>query len=142
MSTKPIPIGEIKKLADDIRLIKDFAENHNFDATLINATIKPKKEGIKSWDWPVVCTVVFLALLIVAIGTLNFSEKLSPGAFKFIFSLGLLCVLLASISFHKKFENTTITLLACCGLIVVLLIGGGIFTPKEAVDEIQKFKQK
>lgn len=41
MSGKPLPIEQIAKLAADIREIKDFAENHGFDTSLVQATVSP-----------------------------------------------------------------------------------------------------
>ena len=142
MTEKPIPIGEIKKLAADIRLIKDFAENHNFDASLIIASIEPKSGKPLPRDWPLILASVFTLLVVGAIASLNFLEGISPTASKFIFVLGLLLAGLASICLHRRFENTTITVISGAVLVVVLLVGGGIFTPKEAVGELQKLRQK
>ena len=142
MTQKPIPIGEIKRLADDIRLIKDFAENHNFDATLINASIEAKTGRAKSWDWPLICASAFTALVVGTIAGLNFWDALSPTASKFIFALGLLFAGLAAVCVHKRLENSRMTIIAGSVLVIVLLVGGGIFTPKEAVSELQKLRQK
>jgi hypothetical protein len=142
MSNKPLPIDQIRKLAEDVRLIKDFAENHNFDASLINAAVSPTGSSAKSWDWPMIATFLFVAILLGCIAVLNFWEPLSSAATKFVFTVGLLSAVLASISIHKKFDNTTITIITCVGLVVVLLIGCGILTPKEAVGEFQKYREK
>ena len=39
--TGQLPIEQITKLAEDVRLIKDFAENHNFDTSLLSENITP-----------------------------------------------------------------------------------------------------
>ena len=142
MTQKMIPIGEIKSLADDIRLIKDFSENHNFDASLINASIGPKSDNPKPWDWPLICASVFTVLVVSTIAVLTFWDGLSITAEKFIFVLGLLFAGLASLCVHKRFDNTTMTIISALVLWIFLLVGAGIFTPKEAVSELQKLHQK
>jgi hypothetical protein len=142
MSQKPIPIREIKELAEDIRLIKDFAENHNFDATLINATVEAKSSKLESWDWSMIFGAFFTILVVGTIASLNFWAGLPPTASKFIFTLGLLFAGLASVCIHKRFENITMTTISGLVLVVVLLIGGGVITPREAVSEVQKIRQK
>jgi lysylphosphatidylglycerol synthetase-like protein (DUF2156 family) len=122
MSNKPLPIDQIRKLAEDVRLIKDFAENHNFDASLINAAVTPTGSSGRSLDWPLMATFFFVVVLLGSIAVLNFWEPLSSAATKFVFTFGLLSAVFASISIHKKFENTTITVITCAGLVVVLLI--------------------
>ena len=142
MTQKTIPFREIKRLADDIRLIKDFSENHNFDTSLINASIGPKNDNSKPWDLPLVCASVFTVLVVSTIAALNFWGDLSVSATKFIFVLGLLFAGLASLCVHRRFDNTTMTIIAGLFLSIFLLVGAGIFTPKEAVGELQKFHQK
>jgi len=45
---KEIPVRHISKLADDIRLIQDFAENFNFDNSLIMPSMKRGEKDIKT----------------------------------------------------------------------------------------------
>ena len=142
MIGKSVPIEEIKQLANDVRTIRDFAENYNFDASLIDAQVEPKRTSIHSWDWPLILTAIFVVALVVAVGVLSFWENLPSSWTKFLFTLGLLAAVLSSICLHKKFENNTITIIAGLGLVFVLLIGAGIFTPKEAVVELQKLQKK
>jgi hypothetical protein len=142
MNQKPLPIGEIKSLAADIRLIKDFAENHNFDASLINATVEVKDSRFKSRNWSMIIGAFFTILVVVTIGMLNFWEGLTPTASKFVFALGLLFAVIASLCAQKCFDNITITVIYGLGLVVVLLVGAGVFTPREAVGELQKLWQK
>ena len=142
MTQKTIPISEIKSLADDIRLIKDFTENHNFDASLINASIGAKNDNSKPWDWPLIFASVFTVLVVSTIAALNFWDGLSITATKFIFVLGLLFAGLASLCVHRRFDNTTMTIITGVVLSIFLLVGAGIFTAKEAVSELQKLHQK
>jgi uncharacterized membrane protein len=141
MTSKEVPIAQIKQLAEDIRLIKDFAENHNFDPTLISAAVTPITKRPRQLDWPLISIALFAILLLGAIAALNFMEPVSAGGTKFIFALALLTIVGAAVAAHRKFDNTTITLVTSAGLLAVLLIGGGVFTPKEAVDQVQKFQQ-
>ena len=39
MSDNKLPIEQITKLANDVRLIQNFTENHNFDNSLLEAKL-------------------------------------------------------------------------------------------------------
>lgn len=52
----------------------------------------------------------------------------------FVFLIGLLFIISATMSAHLKFKNNVITGVVVIGLILLLFIGTGIFTPKEALD--------
>lgn len=140
MSQKSIPIVEIQKLAADIRVINDFAENHNFDTSLISATVEPTGQGNGAKDWSFIGAAVFAFLLFVLLAALNFSEVVSSATLRFCFVVGLLCAVLATLCMHKRFDNKTMTIIAGIGLLAILLIGTGVLTPREAVDEIRKIK--
>lgn len=137
MTQKPIPITEIAKIADDIRLIKDFSENNNFDASLINATIQPRVDK-KPWDWPLICASLFSLFLIFIIALMKFWKELSEAGVSFLFILGLLFGGVATISLHKRFEDLTITITSGIVLSLILLIGSGVLTPKEVIDEAKQ----
>ena len=44
---KELPIHQITKLADDIRLIQNFAENYNFDNSLLIPSMQRGEEHVK-----------------------------------------------------------------------------------------------
>lgn len=136
MSAKPLPLEQIAKLADDIRIIKDFAENHGFDTSLVHATVTPGKSNVR--DWPLISLAIFIALIFVPLSILTFSDSIPQKTANFLLVIGMLFVVCAGVSAHKKFENNVITAIVCIGLIVVLLVGAGIFTPREAADRLQE----
>lgn len=133
-----LPLEHIAKIADDIRLIQDFAENHNFDSDLLNANVIPKK-GSKSgkWDWSLICMFVFLGLVVLVLAILKFSSSLSEGASSFLFLLGVLFGTLSTMCTHMRFQDRSITIIVAIGVFLVLFIGAGIYTPKEAIENIK-----
>lgn len=66
MSENRLPIEQIAKLADDVRLIKDFAENHNFDNSFLNVSVVPAVSS-KNHDTP--CIVMIVSMLLVLVST-------------------------------------------------------------------------
>lgn len=142
MTQKPLPINEIKQLANDIRLIQNFAENHDFDASLINATIQPRNDNSKPWDWSLICASLSIFCMFTIVAAVNFLDSISKASISFLFVLGLLFSGIATISFHKKFENTTITMIAVGMFTLILLIGFGILTPKEAMEEAKQIHKE
>lgn len=142
MSGKPLPIEQIAKLAADIREINNFAENHGFDTSFVQATVSPGlPDAGKSWDWPLISLGGFSVLLIGLLSVLAFYEPISPKAANFLLVVGMLFVVGSSAAAHKKFDNYTITAIVCSGMIVVLLVGAGVFTPREAADRLQEMQK-
>ena len=133
-----LPLEQIEKIAGDIRLIQNFAENHNFDSDLLNANVIPKK-GFKSqkWDWSLISMFVFLGLVVLVLALLKFSSNLSEGASSFLFLLGVLFGTLATMCTHMRFQDRSITIIVAIGIFLILFIGAGIFTPKEAIENIK-----
>jgi len=68
---KNLPVEKISKLADDIRTITNFAENHNFDASLLTVAVTPKKGSEGIVDWPLIGMFSFIFLIIVVLGILK-----------------------------------------------------------------------
>jgi hypothetical protein len=133
-----LPLEKIAKIADDIRLIQNFAENHGFDTGLIQATVTPSLPDIsEKWNWPLISLIVFPILLMAVLAMFAFYETMSPKTANFLLVVGLLFVIGASVAAHNKFDNSVITSIVCIGLIAVLLVGAGVFTPREAVDRLQ-----
>ena len=141
MSGKQLPIEQITKLADDIRVIKDFAENHNFDASLFKAKITPTSVTSKSRDLPLITLFISITFLFGTLGILTFAGPFSQKANGFIFLIGMLFVISSVVSAHKKFKETIVTTIFAIGLIFVLLVGAGIFTPREAADRLQQLNK-
>lgn len=136
MSEQKVPIEKISKLAEDVRLIKDFAENHNFDTSLLTADIVPATNKSK-FDIPFIAMVAFTLLVLCMIGVMKFWEPpLSTSVSSFLFLVGLVFVGIASMAAHIRFQNNIITSIVVVSLLLVLFIGAGIFTPKEAVEKV------
>jgi len=136
---KNLPIDQISKLADDIRTINNFTENHNFDASLLTVAVTPKKVNSSAFDWPIIGMFFFIFLIVGVLAIIKFNESLSIASSNFLLLVGLIFAVLSSVCSHLKFKDRMITGLTLVGLVVVLLIGAGIFTPKEAVDQIKDF---
>lgn len=139
---KPLSHDEIKRLADDIRLIQNYTQSEGFDKNLLNATISSTPSGKINLDTPIVCAGIFIALLISCLIAIALIETLPPKIFNLIFVLGLVFIVLSTMSIHKKFSNHVMTWLCGIGLSAVLLVGAGIYTPKEAVTIAQKYGPK
>jgi len=140
MTENKLPIEQITKLADDVRLIKDFAENHNFDTSLLTANVTPGKSTNKKFDLPLISMVSFILLVLCAIAVIKLWEPpLSISASGFMFVLGLAFTIIASIAAHIRFQDKIVTSIVVIGLLMVLFIGAGIFTPEEAVDKVGEF---
>ena len=134
-----LPIDQITKLADDVRLIQDFAENHNFDSSLLTAEVVPvesAKSKKNAPDFPlyILCTSMFLVLASIAVIKF-FIPPLSTAVNSFIFLVGLLFTVIATMSAHMRFKDNIVTGIVAVGLIMVLFIGAGIFTPQEVLDK-------
>ena len=137
MTEKKVPIEQITKLADDVRLIKDFAENHNFDTSLLTANVIPGKSTDRKFDLALISMVSFIFLVLCAVAVIKLWEPpLSTSASSFIFVLGLVFTIIASMAAHIRFQDKVVTSIVVVGLLMVLFIGAGIFTPEEAVDKV------
>ena len=136
MTDNKIPIDQITKLAEDVRLIKDFTENHNFDHSLLSAEFVVPNKSERSIDMPLI-VMIFSMLLVLATAAviLFFNANLSSEMNSLIFLIGLLFMIFAIMSAHLKFKNHVITSLVAIGLFMLLFIGAGIFTPKEALNK-------
>ena len=71
MSENKVPIDQIAKLADDVRLIKDFAENHNFDNSFLTASVVPSKSS-KNHDIPLIVMIVSMLSVLACAGFILF----------------------------------------------------------------------
>lgn len=133
---------QITKLADDIRVIQDFTASHNFDLSLLNASVSPSSKSKAMNDKALVCTILFIALLLTDIAAVVFSENISEKSSFYMLIVGAVLVTLAVISIHKKFSETAITVVASLGLAMVLLVGFKVYTPKQAVEIAQSIVKK
>lgn len=145
MSGRPnLPVDQIAKIADDIREIKDYAENHGFDAGLFNVSVRPatKSSAPKaSFDWPLWLMVGFFLGVVGIAAALIFVEALTSKQTTFAVVVGLLFVVVATMSTHLKFKNGTVTFIAAFGACTLLLVGAGLITPKEALDGVKGLKE-
>lgn len=141
MSNKQLPIEQISKLAEDVRLIKDFAENHNFDTSLFQARVTPVGKGSTQKSWSISVLTGSFIFLVIILAVLTFSDSLSRKVTNFLFLIGMLSVTLATAAIHRKYKETTVTTVVAVGLVLVLLVGAGIFTPEEAANRLEQFSK-
>jgi len=133
MSANQIPIEAIAKLADDVRLIKDFAENHNFNGGLLSASIAPKRK----YDTPLLAMIGCMLIVVALVAVVKFwNPPLSTSANNFIFLIGLIFATIASMTAHMRFQDKVVTSIVAVGLLMVLFIGAGIVTPQEALNKV------
>ena len=139
MTNKKIPLERIEKLANDVRTIKDFAENHNFDTSLLNADIGSPTSK-KGFDLPLICLVIGVLLVLCTVAIIKlWDPPLSTAADSFLFLLGIVFTIGASIAAHIRFQDKVVTGIVIIGLLSVLLIGAGIFSAREAVEKVGDF---
>lgn len=139
MTQQKLSIDDIKKIADEVRLIKDFSENHNFNAGLINASLSPAAPSKNDHDWPLIIAFLSALFLLFAIGAYNFSDDLSQKAAPVVFVLCLIFGGISTMAVHKRFENLTLTLIAGGVLLAAMLIGCRVFTVQEAISEAKSY---
>jgi hypothetical protein len=140
--TSNVPVDQIKALAEDVRLIKDFAENHNFDASLLNAKVSPSKNSTTDKDWPLVSMIACIIFVLLSVAAIKFWQPpFSQSVSSFVFVVGLIFATLAAMSAHMKFKDNIVTIIAIIGLLMVLFIGAGIFTPEQAFDKVGEFSK-
>lgn len=139
MSQKKLSIDDIKTLAAEVRLIKDFSENHNFHSGLINASLSPAAKAKKDTDWPLITALGAAVALIIALILYNFSNELNQKTITVFFVVCLLFGGISTMAVHKRFENLTLTLIAGGVLLSAMLIGCGVLTPHEAVSEAKSY---
>jgi hypothetical protein len=142
--TNKLPIDQIAKIADDVRLIQNFAENHNFDSSFLTAEIVPsetKRNAKKSIDYPLYSMGFCMFLVLVCIAVIKFyTPPLSTEMNSFVFLIGLLFTIIATMSAQMRFKENTITIIVAVGLLMLLFIGAGIFTPEQALDRASSIK--
>lgn len=137
---RDIPVDQIAKLADDIREIKDFSENHNFNSNLLQARMTPDSTNPpRRFDWPLISMISSIVVVLIVLAVLKFSE-MSQEASAYLFLIGLLFSTISVMCTHLRFRDTTITIISAVGLFLILFIGAGVFTPKEALDNIKDIK--
>ena len=135
MSENKVPIDKISKLADEIRFINDFSENHNFDNSFLTTPATPS-ELRENRDTPLIVMITSMFLVLVCTALILFYNPVLSNAMKtFIFLIGLFLTITATITAHLKFKENFITSIVLLGLITLLSISAGMFTPKEALDK-------
>ncbi|APX05955.1 hypothetical protein BWP24_07200 [Vibrio campbellii] len=130
-------VDEIRKLANDIREINNFTENHNFDSSLLSVNVTPasnSSKGDSSFDKSVwVCGFSVIAVLACVFSNVYFGFEAKHTTLLFLTSLLLTGI--ASIATHLRFQNGVATGILACFLVAIILIGFDIYTPKEVVNE-------
>jgi hypothetical protein len=130
-------IEGIHKLAESIRTIEGFAENHGFDGSLLNVKVssgKPTPPKNKEWDLPLIGFFVASLLALSTVGCKVYFEVTSKSA-KLLLLLCLISAGFAVMAAHLKFKNNVATTIITCFLLAVLVIGFDIYTPREVADK-------
>jgi hypothetical protein len=130
-------IEDIHKLADSIRVIEGFTENHGFDRSLINVKIssgKPTSSKAKQRDLLLIGFFIATILALAVVGC-NVYFDVSPKTSTLLLLLGIIIAGFAVMAAHLKFENTGATVIITCFLLAVLVIGFEIYTPREVADK-------
>lgn len=140
--------ARIAKLADDIKIIEHFAENHGFDSKLLVASAIPassapvrKGAGGEEKDWPLWIMIAAVVGVLVSISVLQLGEDLEGPTRQLLLVAGLLCVVVATMCTHLRFKDTIVTTVAAVGIVVVLLVGAEVVTLKEALDAVKDMKE-
>lgn len=142
MTGKPqLPVDQIAKLAENIKVITNYAENNGFAPGLLDATVSPIPSQANKLDWPMISLVSFTCLLLLLLAIITFHEPITPKTANFLFVAGMLLVVFSSVAAHKKFENSVITAIIGIGMSAILLVGAGILTPLEAVKQLQEMQK-
>jgi hypothetical protein len=130
-------IEGIHKLADSIRIIEGFTENHGFDGSLLNVKVSSGKATpieIKKLDLQL--TGFFIsALLAIAAAGCNVYFDITPKISTLLLLLGIISAGFAVMAAHLKFKNVGATTIITCFLLAVLVIGFEIYTPREVADK-------
>lgn len=140
MSPDKMTPKEISKLAEDVRTIERFQNesiNDGFDPSLFSATVVPKNK-IQSLDWPLIS---FCAFIIIFIGLViaRFIVEVTPELEELLLVLSLVVGTLTVLTSHLRFKDKVISIILSIGLVVVVVIGFGVLTPKEAIDEAKEW---
>ena len=130
-------IEGIHKLADSIRVIEGFTENHGFDGSLLNVKVssgKPTPIEIKKFDLQLGGFFIAALLALAAVGC-NVYYNVTPKVSTLLLLLGIISSGFAVMAAHLKFKNTGATTIITCFLLAVLVIGFEIYTPREVADK-------
>jgi heme/copper-type cytochrome/quinol oxidase subunit 4 len=137
MSFRGKDIEDIHKLAESIRVITGFTENHGFDGSLFDVKVttgKPAPIENKKFDLQLIGFFIAILVTITAVGCnvyFNITTKISMLLLLFgIISAG--CAVMAA---HLKFKSNGATVIVICFLLAVLVIGFEIYTPREVADK-------
>jgi len=146
-SERKMDVEELHKLADSIRVIKDFSENHGFESDLFNVNFPPKKSTdstkntIKGGkDWSVVIFIICVILSLVCIGV-NVYLAVTPKETLLLMLGSIIFTGFSIMAAHLRWKNITATTIAAGVLLAVVAIGYGVFTPKEVAEKAEKLIQ-
>ncbi|CAH6960260.1 conserved membrane hypothetical protein [Vibrio chagasii] len=141
MSQDKMSFDQIAKVADDVRTIQRFQDesvNEGFDSSFMAAQVVPRVENSKKYDWP----FIVFSVLVIAFGFLigiKYLVNVAPKVEELLWLVSLIVSVLATISAQLKFKDSLVTGIVAVGFLFVASIGFGIFTPKEAITEMQEF---
>ncbi len=130
-------IEDIHKLADSIRVIEGFTENHGFDGSLFNVKVssgKPTTPEVNDRDFPLIGFFIATLLALSAVGC-NVYFEVSSKTSTLLLLAGIISSGFAVMAAHLKFKNNGATTIITCFLLAVIVIGFEIYTPREVADK-------
>jgi hypothetical protein len=130
-------IEDIHKLADSIRVIEGFTENHGFDGSLFDVNItsgKPTPAEIKERDFKLIGVFISILVAAIAVGCNVYFDVTSKVSMLLLLS-GIISAGFAVMLTHLKYKNNGATVIIACFLLIVLVIGFDIYTPREVADK-------
>lgn len=137
LSKDKLPVDKIKQIADDIRVINGFVENHGFNGNLFQVDVSPQGT-LKKIDWPLVGLAVsaIVCLIIVLIKVFGgFDGAASVG----LLLIGFAAATVTSMCAHLRFNNNVVTFIVAVGAIGIIAVGFGVITPREAIEKAEQF---
>ena len=135
-----IDFKKIERAAENIRVIENFAQKHNFNDGLI---LSPSQNNLKkNLDLPILCAFSFLFILVLLMTFTKLNPSLPEWAsFTVVLFEICLCTLII-MCVHKKFDNSMLTTIASAGVVIIFLIGNGLITPMEAAQGVKDTLKK
>lgn len=122
----------IKELADNIRVIENFAGNSGFDKDLLMvkpvAPVSPDSFLKKHEKWVVKALLLAVFLLVISALVL---EWVTGRYASLLFIVGMIVTVIGSCYLHKLYGNVTFTTIAGVGGLLVLLVAVGVVSPQQ-----------
>ncbi|MBT1120726.1 hypothetical protein [Stutzerimonas nitrititolerans] len=129
----------IKELADNIRVIENFAGNSGFDKDLLMvkpvAPVNPDSFLKKHEKW--VAKTILLSVFLLLVSALVLEWVTGKHAL-LVFVVGMIVTVIGSCYLHKLYGNVTFTTIAGVGGLLILLVAVGVVSPQQISQGLNK----